>query len=393
MSELPAQLDLGFPFGSLLDSDTFSLAKGHSPDCHSREAFPRLSHRYGTSSSSGPSERAILSIENSSFTSSAYTAPTSPIDSDRASSIYECAALDFPEPPPIGSPIIRRMRSSPWFLSADEVDGVLAVPARSGEAALDRLRRQSRISSMGLKAETIKSQDSYPLGFYDGPVAEMIDSYEEGALRLSNRRNSAFLDGHVKPTQSENYLDFRLRKDNSKPVPRSSTSFGRLPRIIRKVASMRSDSHRTQEPLNGSTVTIQRPVPRVRSFRSILPGPEDDKPPGTGFKQDSRQWNKRKNFWTGQASKIKAEKDRQRRQSSHWVYESNLPGKSSTTLGPSFKSWKEDINKSFIDISPDRNARLNGKERLKSFLSKANELFSWGRSQRKTPLPQGGRHR
>lgn len=301
------------------------------------------------------------------------------------------------------------MRSSPWFLSADEVDGVLAVPARSGGAALDRLRRQSHISSMGLKAESnnFGYPEEYPLGFYDGPVAEMTDSNEEGALSLSHRRNSAFLDGHVKPTQSENYLQqhgFRAgeRKDNPKPVPRSSTSFGRLPRIIRKVASMRSDPHRTQElgdALNGSTVTIQRPVPRVRSFRSILPGPEDDMPPGTDVKQN-RQWNKRKNFWAGQASKVKAdaEKDRQRRQSSHVVYESNLPGKSSATLGPSFKhgtSWKEDINKSFIDISPDRNARLKGrgKERLKSFLSKANELFSWGRSQRKATLPQGGRHR
>jgi prepilin-type processing-associated H-X9-DG protein len=299
------------------------------------------------------------------------------------------------------------MRSSPWFLSADEVDGVLAIPARGSRVALDRLRRQSRISSMGPKTESTKHNHfgyprDNPFGFCDGHVAGRVDSRDahgEGSFRLSHRRNSAFLDGHVKSTQSEMCLrqhDFQSveKKDNSKAVPHTESSwtpFGRLPRIIRKVASMRSDSHRTQESADapkGSNVTFQRSVPRVRSFRSILPGPQV---PGTYFKQGPRQSNKRNFFWTGQASKPKTEmdtgRDKQRRQStSHMVYENNLPGKSSTALFP-FKngtSWKEDLNKSFIDISPDRNVQPKGrgKERIKLLLSKANELFSWGRSQK-----------
>jgi hypothetical protein len=136
-----------------------------------------------------------------------------------------------------------------------------------------------------------------------------------------------------------------------------------------------------------------------------LRGSGDDNEPSTNnLKQDSRQLNKRTFFWTGQTvqtSKTKteapAEMNKQRRRStSRLVYENNLPGSSSTALDPSF--WKEDLNKSFIDISPDRKARwkgrgIVGKERMKSLLSKANELFSWGRSQRKVALAQGERDR
>lgn len=164
---------------------------------------------------------------------------------------------------------------------------------------------------------------------------------------------------------------------------------------------MKSELHRTQDPAdapNGSTMTFQRPVPRIRSFRSIFrsPGDQDEPPTRTDFKQDSQRLKKRKFFWTSQATEASAE-DKQRRQS-HVLYENKLFGTSSTALRPSHKhGWKEDLNKSFIDISPDRNARskgrrIIGKERMRSLLSKANELFSWGRSQRREPLQQGGRH-
>lgn len=413
------QLDLGLPFESHFEGDTLSIARNHRTTSHSPEAFPNLSllsHYKGTSSSSGLSENPILSIDNSSCTS---TAPTSPIDSDGESSVDKCAALDFPEPPPIGSPVIRRMRSSPWFLSADEVGTVLAIPGRGERAALDRLKLQSRNSPMYLEAESPKSpQNNFgylkenPLGFYHGEVPGMIDTRDtrdEGTFRLSHRRNSAFLDEHVSSTQHGEYfrppeIPFYDKKNNLK-VPHtefSSTSFGRLPRIIRKMASMRSESHRTQDPPdapNGSTVSLQRPVPRVRSFRTIL---RVSNPFGANFMQDSRQSNKG-NFFrtdrTAQPSKIKtktnAGEDKQRRQSSsHMVYENYLPGLSSMTLGPSCQqamSWREDLNKSFIDISPDRKVQSKGrgKEKMKSLLSKANEIFRWGR---KASRPQVGKH-
>lgn len=340
------------------------------------------------------------SVENSSFTSSACTAPTSPIESDGDSTFYECAALDFPEPPPIGSPIIRRMRSSPWFLSADEVDGVLSVPGRGGQVALARLRRPSCVPSRGLKVESMKPtmnnlaySRNNPLGFCNGlgQAGGMNANYDTCvAFGTTDQRNSALLD-------AQNHLqqhDFQL--GNSKGPPHSSTSFGRLPRFIRKVASMTSESHRTQESSdapNGSVMTFQRPVPKTRSFRSILPdsGNHHESPP--------REVNKKNLFWmapNGQSSKAEleanVEKNKQKRQSSSRVMDEN-------TLGPSFThglSWKEDFNTSFIDISPDRKVRskgrgIIGKERVKSLLSKANEIFSWGRSQKKANLPRAGR--
>ena len=393
---------MGFSAEALpLDLDYSALANRvyySSPDLNfsGQTGVLGRSHLHGTSSGSGRS--AMLSIDDSSCTNSACTAPTSPVNSDGMSSVYDCTAFDFPEPPPFGSPIIRRMRSSPWFLNRG--NHVHDWREKVQPATPDDLSSHLRPSLSRLctnKKSNLQADYKLPSTPTKGPNAEHLlakrDSHRFNAndrgLGIYGASNSTLRFGTEGPSP--------LKRTDSFPRDEKVTSRrDHLPlgRIIRKVASMRSESQKANEPGHGH---VRRSVPKIRSFRSILRAAEESTVPKTYVTRES--WNQGKQYpsWTKEQSfatrGTEVEKARALRQTSNSeaaVGENKLldAAPSSRALHPSLShgiSWKSDFNTSFIDISPDRRgpSKHNGKEKMKSLLSRANEIFSWRRLRRK----------
>lgn len=342
-----------------------------------RTGFLGDPHFHGTASGSG--RPAILSVDDSNCTNSACTTPTSPVDSDKLSSEYDCDASDFPEPPPFGSPLIQRLRSSPWFL-----DGTNHIPDRCEKTLhmyLDHLsdrlgptpRPLGTDKKCNLKVDT--KLPSTPTKVHN--TAHLLGKRDSHPFDVNERGlgiyGSCLRDG-----------------ENSSPRDRKTTSgqdsscLRRLPRIVRKMTSMRSVSYQANE---FGHAYAHGSVPKVRSFQ--LRAAEDST--ASKISMDRELWNQCKQHpsWMGKQSfatrEIDAEKVRTLRQTSDnkaAVSESRIP--SSKSLDPLLShgaSWKNNFNRSFIDISPDRYASKKGK--TKSLLSKANEIFSWRRFRRK----------
>jgi hypothetical protein len=343
---------------------------------------PRKSRRHGTDFGLGRHEESSLSVLSSDHPSKAIpvsvpltTMQDNPAtDGDSVSSLSEYA-LEFPQPPPIGSPVIRRMRSSPWFSDKDcmsedfsnqgsEIRGSRR-PRRSASVLLDSdfpgpfysvsslvthhaamrreiLRSEHRNLSDMIKQSTdterarLHLSPYLDLGINDvslemvgealvgldmnaptmGPQKPFLDNPAYGAapsygcfqtsdsgrqlpgshLDWSRAIPSDLLQwstSHRSPPLmlapvSQRLFDedalhnagpgYRSNPFRPKTNPVSSLpsdhqricSLGRLPRIIRKVASMKSDSRR---PNDSNCVPLGLPGPRTisksRSFRSI----------------------------------------------------------------------------------------------------------------------------
>jgi hypothetical protein len=391
-SELPYQLDMGFSAETLpLDLDYSALANRvyySSPDLNfsGQTGVLGRSHLHGTSSGSGRS--AILSIDDSSCTNSACTAPTSPVNSDGMSSVYDCTAFDFPEPPPFASPIIRRMRSSPWFLNH-----VHDWREKVQPATLDDLSSRLRPSLSQLSTNKKSNfQADYKLPSTPTNAEHLLakrDSHRFNAndrgLGICGASTSTLRFGASPLKTTDSFL-----RDEKVTSRRDHPPLGRLPRIIRKVASMRSEPQKANEPGHGHA---RRSVPKIRSFRSILRAAEESTAPKTNMRRES--WNQGKPYpsWTREQSfatrGTEVEKVALTSKSMVAVGENKLldAAPSSRSLYPSLShgvNWKSDFNTSFIDISPDRGpSKHKGKEKMKSLLSRANEIFSWRRLRRK----------
>ncbi|KAF8813576.1 hypothetical protein BYT27DRAFT_6344636 [Phlegmacium glaucopus] len=337
---------------------------------------PCKSRRHGTDFGLGRYAESWLTVldsdhQNPSQVTSVPVPPTTMrqddavTDGDSVSSLFECSALDFPQPPPISSPVIRRMRSSPWFpdnLSEGFPNQGSRRPRRSASVLLDSDIRSpcypvssfatqqptmgreilcsGRHNSSDMVDETINTERArlhlspYPdLGInyvnlemvgealvgldmnasnlvpqelvldnsaYGAPSPELSQPSDSGyqfvrsshlhwstpsdLLRWSTSHRSPPLRLAPMPpqrvpgedTKDDDYGDriFRTKTKAVFSLPSANEhqdirSFGRLPRIIRKVASMRSDTRPddTSCILLGSTGP--RTIPKSRSFRSI----------------------------------------------------------------------------------------------------------------------------
>lgn len=391
-SELPYRLDMGFSAETLpLDLDYSALANRvyySSPDLNlsGQTGVLGRSHLHGTSSGSGRSAR--LSIDDSNCRNSAWTAPTSPVNSDGMSSVYDCTAFDFPEPPPFGSPMIRRMRSSPWFLNS--VNHVHDWRENVQPATLDDLSSRLRPSLCRLstnKKPRFQADHKLPSTPTKSHNAEHLlaqrDSHRfNRGLGICGASNSTLRFGGEGPSPLKRTDSFL--KDEKVTSRRDHPPLGRLPRIIRKVASMRSESQKANE-----AGYVRRSIPKIRSFRSILRAAEESTAPKTNLRREScnqyPSWTREQSF----ATRGKVEKVGLTSNSKAAVGENKLldAAPSSRALHPSLShgvNWKSDFNTSFIDISPDRGpSKHKGKERMKSLLSRANEIFSWRKLRRK----------
>ncbi|KIM40049.1 hypothetical protein M413DRAFT_168918 [Hebeloma cylindrosporum] len=430
---------------------------------------PRRSRRYATDFGLGRRPNAFTRVgtpfeDGSSLASGGSSPSTAELeaasDSDDLASLYDCAAADFPEPPPIGSPVIRRMRSSPWFatqildinphaLSGGHTPGTPGMPipawsfgppdrgvansqhavrpkassvSKSGlvneSAAQSTLGLGKKAGSLELVGEALLDLDMNPLSPLPVDVPSeahaTTDSSELLQWSISHRYHPFSEEGlqQPKPTFSQfqsihearavpGFLGNKRQSDNTQ---------GRLPRIIRKVASMRSDTQRMD-------LSAQRPVPKSRSFRSILHTCE----PHQTF-QNAQDGNNTTLLLRGSrdipstnshlpVSLPRSKKDQGKVRRHHLSAPFTLPGGTAMSMDSYFPesssspvglhrlycsdsprkrcSSKLMLSRSFIDITPDEDGRHGskegrGREKVRDFISRAAGIFRWG----KQPKPK-----
>ena len=331
---------------------------------------PRKSRRHGTDFGLGRYEENSLAVLSPDHVCNAFSVSVplttmqdnQATDGDSVSSIFEYA-LEFPQPPPMGSPVIRRMRSSPWFsekdcMSEEFLNQESRRPRRSASVLLDsdflgpgsslvtqhpmrqEILRSGRRDFSDIVKETTDTERArlhlspyFDLGINDlslemvgealvgldmnastmDPQKPLLDnlayaaapSFECSQASDSGRQLAgSHLDWSIPsdllqwstshrnpplmlapiPQQSlpgEDPLhnagcrsnSFRKKTNPVSSLPsehQSIRSLGKLPRIIRKVASMKSDSRR---PDDSNCIPLRLPgprtIPKSRSFRSI----------------------------------------------------------------------------------------------------------------------------
>ena len=326
----------------------------------------RKSRRHGTDFGLGRHKESSLTALSSDHPSEVTTMQDNPAtDGDSVSSIFEYA-LEFPQPPPIGSPVIRRMRSSPWFSDQDCMNEEILNqgsrrPRRSASVLLDSdflgpcysvftqyptMRREILPSGRRNFSDMVKeTTDAERTRLHLSPyldldinevslemVGEALVGLDMNASTLGPQKsfldNPAYGAAHgAAPTceysQASDvgrrlagpYLDRSIPSDllqwstsHRSPPPmlvptseqrvpgedtlhnagsrshsyrtnlvsslpsehKSILSLGKLPHIIRKVASMKSDS---RKPNDSNCIPVGLPgprtIPKTRSFRSI----------------------------------------------------------------------------------------------------------------------------
>ncbi|KDR75931.1 hypothetical protein GALMADRAFT_248739, partial [Galerina marginata CBS 339.88] len=389
-------------------------------------------------------------------------------------SLCDIAAFDFPEPPPMGSPTIRRMRSAPWFMAEDGPSRSLTghhCRSRLTEDNLTQSRRHScspdiEINSSVLATRWTESGNLVEAGKPRVPYKPSIGRSELKKLDLAlseemtngldtSMPDPAALNRHrskelttVTHASAPNLLWANARRDlgrsstsilrtfpaddNSRVKAREgfpqteaqdSHSFGPLPRIIRKVASMKSDMQKASIPSYHMPGSARRAIPKARSFRSILqssdakacpfktnridpPAHQNIWPQANASRNPNRQTDpgpylngKRRQVWhqhlsgplTGSGVSYKGQEspdafdDSRRGLARPFVYRSTDKNASQK------KSSVEDQaigSKSFIDITPVQGTRSTGgakRERVKDLIARAsNGILGWGKRRIKS---------
>jgi hypothetical protein len=439
---------------------------------------PRRSRRYATDFGLGSRPNAFTRIgtpfEDRLRALSAESSPSTTeeaSDSDDLSSFYECAAADFPEPPPIGSPVIRRMRSSPWFgaqilsvnhraLSREYADSETPIPVESScppfliNRALATSQKAARIGPRASPTPKVNETTSLAVSFDLGAETSTLELIGEALLGLdmdllnptvlidtSSTEARVTADGsdllqwsisrrgHPFAREASHQPKLTLPQTQSTDDPcivpdfpdhkrQRDSTLGRLPRIIRKVASMRSDTQRMD--LSAPHTSGQRPIPKSRSFRSIPHSSETSqffKKAHNGSDKSlflfrgSREISTKNShlpvsFLPDANPHPKKDQERVRRhhfsapftrtESSRPLMDPSFPGSSSAPTGlyrsycnPSFRtrcSSKVTLPTSFVDIASDEDGRheskRGGREKIRDFISKATGILRWGKSQR-----------
>ncbi|KAF5354698.1 hypothetical protein D9756_005237 [Leucocoprinus leucothites] len=214
---------------------------------------------------------------NQELSSLTDTQPTeSDIDDDDDSDDY--FHYDFPQPPSI-TPVLRRMRSSPWY--SQQLEAITKPERRYSASPLIQhpdgwahpLLRSDLQNSASQDAEI--SRELARMGLVSRDVSE--NSNEEKRERLNP------------PLHRDTFPSRRLDR-LPPPAPAPSIPLPRLPRIIRKVASMRSESKK--ELLNEPGVVSRRPVPKIRSLKFMsgsMLGSSSSQP--TKHEERKRSWS------------------------------------------------------------------------------------------------------
>ncbi|KAF8200866.1 hypothetical protein BJ912DRAFT_947457 [Pholiota molesta] len=380
------------------------------------------------------------------------------ISEDGLSSLYECTASDFPKPPPMASPVIRRMRSSPWFMdetgdhnlqglsdqqwkvraTLDETfNRALGDRARAAAASQNELSSNSSLGNVSGSwleepfrhrlpinsrstpdrldsAGRTRSQKSLPASVSENPRRL---AFESPWSNMYQRPNT--------PLHQSKFTPSSVSKNS--PAEEHPRPMGRLPRIIRKVASMRSEAAQKSElpayqQIHGNVG--RKSIPKARSFRSILQTAEADR--ARERANAGGEWHRPSSWVLGNSPQMvdgpahsisysKFSSDQDRNTSRHQHLSVPLPktvtgatgrerrsSGSGGVLGAPFLHrpfGNHDSKKghtrvqeqcegqdSFMNITPDRahrDSKIGGKrERMKDFLARASTgMFGWGKQR------------
>lgn len=389
------------------------------------------------------------------------------ISEDGLSSLYECTASDFPKPPPMASPVIRRMRSSPWFMddtgdhnlqglsdqqwkvraTLDETfNRALGDRARAAAAAASQNELSSN-SSLGNVSGSYRLEEPFThrLPINSRSTPDKLDW--EGRTRLQRDLPASVSEDprrlaieppwsnmYQRPNTSLHQPRFTPQTNALFSVPKSAPAvehprpMGRLPRIIRKVASMRSEAaQKVEAPAYQQYGNVGRKsIPKARSFRSILQTAEADR--ARERANAGGEWHRPSSWVLGNSSQMvdgpahsvsysKFSSGQDRNTSRHQHLSVSLPrtvtGHAATArerrssgsggvLGAPFlhrpfgnhnsKKGHTRVQEqcegqdSFMNITPDRahrDSKTGGKrERMKDFLARASTgMFGWGKQR------------
>ncbi|KAF9478634.1 hypothetical protein BDN70DRAFT_879767 [Pholiota conissans] len=385
------------------------------------------------------------------------------ISEDGMSSLYECTASDFPKPPPMTSPVIRRMRSSPWFMDETgtgrhSLQGLSdqqlrmratlddsfnrAFGSRAGaSSSQNELSSDSSLGNISAGFHRLEEPFMHRLPINSRSTPDRLDMAGRNRLQ-SGLSASASENPHSKISWSNVYQRPNKTLYHSPFTQQPNTTYknlpavdhhnaverpiGRLPRIIRKVASMRSEVAQKVDPPASQALhgTLGRKsIPKARSYRSILQHAEADrareranaggewhrpsswvlKEPvpfisHSGLSNDQEQTiSRRQHLSVPLSNTSHGATARERRNSSTNGGVLGAPflhrpfGNHSFKKGqPSVKEQCEGPN-SFMNITPDRDSKSGGKrERVKDFLSRASSsMFGWGKQRTKQNSASG----
>ena len=211
--------------------------------------------------------RSMGDILNDELTSSdtPHTAASDGDDDDDNDSDY--LHYDFPQPPSI-APALRRMHSSPWY--SQQLMALAKPERRHSVSPLIQYPHGWTHRSDSSHQDAQISKELVRMGLVS---PDLPKHPEEG--------NSE----HLKhPIQSDQFPSRRLDR-LPPPAPAPSIPLPRLPRIIRKVASMRSES---KQELVEPVAFSRRPVPKIRSLK-FMSGSAPGSNPLQSFKQEERK--------------------------------------------------------------------------------------------------------
>lgn len=253
---------------------------------------------------------------DSSVSSTRSTPSSQDPETDSSSSLYDDFSREFPQPPPMGSPLLRRMKSSPW-LTDQKTSAVEKYPIQ--QRAFIRLTSSGQRYSqpdfspstscgadlkhaftvdfeevaegqihnsdhkgldlemvgealVGLEMNSLVSESSISVEVGNSTIATVISAGAE-LLRwstshratppLATRTSISPVDRPLTNSQGEN----AQVSDNSDPRSRP-------PQTIRKVASMREQAKDSEL----TTIVAHRPLSKIKSLR-FIPPPHWDLPP------------------------------------------------------------------------------------------------------------------
>ncbi|PPR07398.1 hypothetical protein CVT26_013714 [Gymnopilus dilepis] len=340
------------------------------------------------------------------------TAPDSDCISDDDPSVYDLNVFDFPEPPPIGSPTIRRMRSSPWFLAACQADrnrnpsgrrwqspttDVLVqreqslFPLPNDAAALLDSRREVP-ETVESNLLTVRSEPNVRRADVILPRAGLGLDVDMQSSSWSRTEATGPQSGVLSSSASLGYHNYGQRTDNLPAVKRSdlsladmqpSRSLGPLPRIIRKVASMKSELHKGNlaEHEVSDMYNSRRTIPKARSF---LRASNEDK--DSTVRHPQNIWQRESHQSQDKLShlEVTGPKNKTSRFSTFLATRGHSSSETKkatqSELADSYSSSKHLMaegmtSKSFIDFTPDRSEAFRGgakRERVRDFIARAS---------------------
>jgi len=171
---------------------------------------------------------------------------------------------DFPQPPSI-APALRRMRSSPWY---SQQLMALAKPERRHSVS-PMIQHPTHHSGPSPQDAQI-SRELVRMGLLSLDPPKDFEEKESEPFKS--------------PVQPDQLLSRRLDR-LPPPAPAPSIPLPHLPRIIRKVASMRSE---LKQDLCEPVVSSRRPVPKIRSLK-FMSGSVPGSNPLQSIKQGERK--------------------------------------------------------------------------------------------------------